>query len=101
VSDSFEGWAVVELMGHRRLAAYVSEQEIAGTAFLRLDIHGVEGGPAVTQFYGAGSVYCLTPTTEEIARRLGEQLRPQPVARYELEPAPSATANAPDTEPPW
>jgi hypothetical protein len=56
---------------------------------------------AVTQFYGAGSVYCLTPTTEEIARRLGEQLRPQPVARYELEPAPSATANVPDTEPPW
>lgn len=83
MSDTFEGWAVVELMGHRRLAGKVSEQEIAGAAFLRLDVPAEQ---PVTQFYSASAVYCITPTTEEIARGLAARIRPAPVHRYELEP---------------
>lgn len=37
-TPAFEGYAILELMGHRRLAGYVSEVEIAGAAMLRLDI---------------------------------------------------------------
>ena len=84
MADPYEGWAIVELMGHRRLAGHVSEQEIAGAAFLRLDVHGDSG--AVTQFYSPGAVYCITPTTEEIARKLGAKSMPVPVSRFELEP---------------
>lgn len=84
-SDAFEGWAILELMGHRRLAGYVREQEIAGAGMLRLDIHD-QDGEVVTQFYSPAALYCLTPTTEEIARKLGERLRPAPVQRYELAP---------------
>lgn len=86
--DIFEGWAILELMGHRRLAGYVREQEIAGAGMLRLDIHGTETGDAAvaTQFYSPAALYCLTPTTEDIARKLGERLRPAPVTRYEIEP---------------
>jgi hypothetical protein len=87
MADAFEGWAIVELMGHRRLAGYVTEEEHFGTAMLRLDVHGADPAAAVvTQLYGGSSVYCLTPTTEDIARKLGERLRPAPVSRYELEP---------------
>jgi hypothetical protein len=87
VADAFEGWAIVELMGHRRLAGHVTEEEHFGTAMLRLDVHGLDAAaPVVTQLYGGSSVYCLTPTTEDIARKLGERLRPAPVSRYELEP---------------
>lgn len=82
---AFEGWAIVELMGHRRLAGLLSEQQIAGSAFLRLDVHGADA-EVVTQFYAPGAVYCITPTTEELARKLGDKARPQPVTRYELEP---------------
>jgi len=85
MSDPFEGWAIVELMGHRRLAGHVTEQDIAGQGFLRLDVHDSDG-PVTTQFYSPGAVYCLTPTTEEIARGLGARLKPAPVSRYELEP---------------
>lgn len=81
------GWAIMELMGHRRLAGYVTETTLAGKGVLRLDVHGKEPGPAlVTQYYPPDSLYCLTPTTEAIARALGERLRPAPVSRYELEP---------------
>lgn len=114
-SGKFEGWAIVELMGHRRLAGFVTEAEIAGQAFLRLDIvgpqteidegdgpkvalkGGFEGG--VTQFYGPAAVYCLTPTTQEIAVALGRRCQPAPVMRYELEPARPVTDD--DVDPGW
>jgi hypothetical protein len=86
MADPFEGWAIVELMGHRKLGGHVTEQEIAGAAFLRLDVHA-QDKPVATQFYSPGAVYCITPTTEEIARKLGERNTPQPVTRYEIEPA--------------
>lgn len=86
----FEGWAILELMGHRRLAGLVTEQTIGGVAFLRLDVPapGADAGVfTATQFYAPQSVYCLTPTTEAIARALAASAQPQPVTRYEL-PAP-------------
>lgn len=80
----FEEWAIVELMGHRRLAGYVTEQQVAGKALLRLDIPG--GDRSITQLYSPDSVCCITPTTEDIARKLAARLVPAPVSRYELEP---------------
>ena len=77
---TFNEWCILELLGHRRLAGFVTEQEIAGSSFLRLDVHDSEGGVA-TQYYSASAVYCITPTTEEIARAVGEKTKPQPVYR--------------------
>jgi hypothetical protein len=93
--DGFAEWAILELMGHRRLAGRVSEQEIAGQQFVRLDVYPDSAplmstltvAPVVTQFYGPGAVYCITPTTEAIARHVGAKSLPEPVARWEL-PAP-------------
>ena len=81
---TFAQWVIIELLGHRRLAGYLTEQQIAGTAFLRLD---VPADPPVTQYYAPGSVYAITPTTEEIARKVTETCRPRPAQRWELEPA--------------
>jgi hypothetical protein len=87
-NEKFETWAIVELMGHRKLAGKVSEQIIAGVPLLRIDIpEGKQDGTilaAYSQFYGASSIYCLTPTTEELARRYNLFHREQPVRQYEL-----------------
>ncbi len=91
----FDGWAIVELMGHRRLAGHLTEVQIAGTGFLRLDVYDASGA-AITQFYPPAAIYCITPTTEELARKLGDKARPQPVTRYELEPI-----RAGEFEPAW
>ena len=83
--SGWEGWAILELMGHRRLAGYLSEQTIGGSSFLRLDIPGEEGKPAVTQFYSGGSVYCITPCDEETAKAVAASLTERgPISRYEL-----------------
>ncbi len=82
----WQGWAIVELMGHRRLAGYVCEQQVAGAAFLRLDIPG-DGGTVATQLYSPAAVYCITPTTEATARKVASGSRIAPVQRWELPPA--------------
>ena len=43
-SEKFASWAILELMGHRRLGGYVSETTLAGGAFLRIDVPGDEDG---------------------------------------------------------
>lgn len=107
-APQFEAWAIVELMGHRQVAGRVTEQIIGGQSLLRIDVpecpeipahqgkrvrwDGEEREytvpaesaiPAYTQFYGVGSVYCLTPCTEEIARRVTLQKRERPVALFD------------------
>jgi hypothetical protein len=82
--DRFESWAILELMGHRRIAGLVSEQTIGGQAMLRIDIPATTNQEAFTQYYGAGSVYCMTPTTEEIARAVAERCFIRPVEQFEL-----------------
>lgn len=89
-------WVILELLGHRRLAGWLTEQQIAGASFLRLDIPGGPGQPAATQLYSPGSVYAITPTTEEIARQVATRSRPAPVQRWEL---PAAPARQPDPDP--
>jgi hypothetical protein len=83
-NDIFAYWVIIELMGHRRLAGFLTEQEIAGKGFLRLE---VPGQPGATQLYNPTSVYCITPTTEAIARALAVSNQPAPVQRWELPPA--------------
>ncbi|MGH3631203.1 MAG: hypothetical protein ACRDRL_27640 [Sciscionella sp.] len=39
---TWEGWVILELMGHRRLAGYLAEEQIGGVSFLRLDVPGTE-----------------------------------------------------------
>jgi hypothetical protein len=79
-NGGFEGFAILELMGHRKLAGRLSEQEIAGQAFVRIDLPG-EAGDVATQFYSAAAVYAITPTTEEIARAVAGTYQPTPVTR--------------------
>ena len=88
--DPFEGWAILELMGHRRMGGFVRQVEMFGTAMCRIDVPAEgEGETIATQFYGGSSIYCMTPTTEAMARAVAVRNQPEPVQRWEL-PAPKA-----------
>src|SRR5438270_10263446 len=83
----YEGFAVLELMGHRRLAGWLSEQEIAGAAFLRIDMPvNVKSDGTwdnITQFYAPSAVYAVTPTTQEVALEIAKQA-PQPLGVWDV-----------------
>lgn len=93
----FEEWAILELMGHRRLAGLVREHTIGSASFIRIDVF-VEGDKAVaTQFYNPAAVYAMTPVSEDLARQIAKRDQPAPVSRWEL-PAPSDQETEPDPD---
>lgn len=61
---AFEGWADVELMGHRQRIAYVREFELAHRGFLELTWR--EGELDHREIYSPSAVFCLTPIAEPL-----------------------------------
>ena len=80
--SAYEGWAIVELMGHNTIAGYVCEQSQYGVAMLRVDVPGNESQAPFSKFYGGSSIYGITPTTEEIARHAASRLAVRPVSHW-------------------
>jgi len=84
-NTKFEQWALVELMGHQRIAGLVSECSIGGAAMLRVDVPHLTGiGFAFTRFYAAAAVYCISPTDKQIAVGLAAKCSARPVNIYDL-----------------
>lgn len=77
-------WAVVELMGHVKVAGRLSEEEKFGSKLGRLDIPEPDGPGFVTQFFGGGSVYRITVVTEDVARHVARGNRPEPVSPWDF-----------------
>ena len=80
---TFEQWAIIELIGHRRLGGLVTEVEMFGTKMARVDTPpGEEGGQTITQSSGGSSIYALTVTDEETARAVARASQQRPVERW-------------------
>ena len=94
-SKSLETWAVVEVMGHKRFAGFITEQVVAGSAFVRIDVPAIgESLPAFTKLLGASSIYAITPCTEETARAFAAKMQERAFSTYE---APRLGVNAVST----
>jgi hypothetical protein len=85
MEDKFESWAIVELFGHKKMAGKVSEQDIAGTGFIRIDVPAVNGSKAFTKFLGPSSIYGITPVDEEHATAAASAWNPIPVDNYDMQ----------------
>lgn len=65
---SFEGWVVVELLGHRVLSGYARTVPLLGTEALRLDVALPEGNDPHTEFFFAHSIYGIVLSSQEAAQ---------------------------------
>jgi hypothetical protein len=101
-TDRFETWAVVELMGHVKMAGRVTEEERFGGKLGRIDIPD-ESGDFSTQYFGFASVYRLTVVTEEVARFIASRNKPAPIYSWDLDKVralkPAPDPDAIDAEP--
>jgi hypothetical protein len=87
---AFEGWAMLELMGHRQRIGFVKEVEMAGGKMLRIDIPNE--GRDITEFYGCAAIYSLRPVAEGVAREAMKRhgdIRPIRSAEYRALAAPT------------
>ena len=105
--SEYQGWAILELMGHRQRPGYVREVEIAGAKMLRIDIpvqkDEVDQDIMVTEFYGPSAIYALRPCAEQLVRdqigKYGSDPRPvAPLTYREREPATRLAAGSTDDE---
>lgn len=93
MAEAYEGWAILELMGHRRLGGYVREVSMFGATMCRIDVPAADGGTPATQFYGGSAIFCCTPTSEETARKVAALAQPAPVQHWELPQLPARRAD--------
>lgn len=83
-NNGFKSWALVEVMGHKKYAGFVSEEEIGGQSFVRVDVPAIaddkkeSAREAFSKFIGPSSIYCITPVTEDVARAMVVDLAKSP-----------------------
>jgi hypothetical protein len=75
-------WGIVELMGHKVVAGRISKSEEFGTVLLRVDVPATGTYPEFTQMYGNSAIYCVTFTSEDVARIAAERAKVNPVSIY-------------------
>ena len=75
-------WAILELMGRKVVAGYLTKDDWQGHAMLRIDVPATPDFPAFTQVYGPQSVYCITYVSEEVARMAANANHVNPVSVY-------------------
>lgn len=106
----FDGWAVVEVLGHQTYVGYVTTEAYGAAVLFRVDVPALEerervttrpeyaGGDYVppgstvkegavagyTKLIGAGSIYAITPCTKEAALVAVAKAQPRPLMVVKL-----------------
>ena len=83
-TEKFESWAIIELFGHNQIAGRCTEQNIAGTNMLRVDVPETDLNPAFSRLLGAGAIYAINPVTEDVARHWAKSLHVQPLQSWDI-----------------
>lgn len=84
ISEQFDQWALVELMGRQRIAGKVTERVIAGHGFLQVDVPETNANPKFTRFIAPGSLYAINPIDEETAMWYAENLQVKPIESWDI-----------------
>ncbi len=109
----FEGWAIVDVMGHQRYVGYVTTEAYGSAVLFRIDVpeleerervtkrpghlgeHGYvpagttvkEGAvPGYSKLVGSGSIYTITPCTKDAALAAVEDAQPRPLMSVAVPP---------------
>jgi hypothetical protein len=79
-TEKLDCWAVVELMGHQRIAGHITERTVAGAPMLQVNVPELGEVPAYTRLLGGGAIYainlCDEATAIEWAKSIGGNAAP-------------------------
>lgn len=73
--EPFASYAKLELMGHLSFLGFVEEVDLFGVTVIAIDPLDDEGNVGKRRYFSAGSLYSLTPCTEDEIRATIEQRR--------------------------
>lgn len=108
----FDGWAIVDVMGHQRYVGYVTTEAYGQAVLFRIDVPPLEERERVTKrpgylddrycpagttvkegavagytkLVGSGSIYTISPCTKEAALAAVEDMQARPLMSIALPP---------------
>jgi len=80
-----KSYAVVEMMGHRKIVGIICESGYGPGSLIRVDVLGNDGEVERTEHIGVGSIYCLTEVTEQVAKAAAAAHAPKPSWAYAID----------------
>lgn len=83
-NEKFDLWCIVELFGHSKIAGRCTEQNIAGTNMLRVDVPETNKNPSFTRLFNHAAIYAINPVTEEVATFMVESLNTKPIDSWDI-----------------
>ncbi len=121
----FDGWAIVDVMGHQRYVGYVTTEAYGAAVLFRIDVPALEprervtkrpghygdrylpagatvqegAVPGYTKLIGSGSIYMMTPCTKEAALLAVEEMQARPLMSVSLPPDRALTGSGESTTP--
>jgi len=108
----FEGWAIVDVMGHQRYVGFVTTEAYGAAVLFRIDVPALDERERVTvrpeyidgtyapagstvkegavagfsKLVGSGSIYTITPCTKEAALLAVEKMQARPLMNVQMPP---------------
>lgn len=84
MEDKLELNAVVELFGHQKVAGVVTEQQVAGSSFVRVDIPETDTQPSFSRFFNPSAIYAINPVTEEVMFQMAKMIQNKPIESWDI-----------------
>ena len=72
--ESEDQWAIVEIFGHDRYVGVISEHQVGGESFIRIDVPEIGEHQSFTKLFGKGAIYSITFIEEESGKTLAKML---------------------------
>lgn len=85
--EKFESWALVEIMGHIKVAGMATTMNFGNTVMLKVDIPETQYQPSFSRMFGMSSIFSIIPVDEKTARLHAESYRSSPILSYDVERA--------------
>ncbi|HEY9474643.1 MAG TPA: hypothetical protein VIS06_12435 [Mycobacteriales bacterium] len=106
------GWAILEVLGQRCYAGYITTTDVAGTPMVRITIPGCAPlittddtvGPEETRYFKPALIESITTVAEDTARFIAGAVRMGPLYRHQVEtviaagPCPDDPSSAEETD---
>jgi hypothetical protein len=85
IPAKFEATAIIELMGHQRIAGHVTEIQMGGHSFLQVDVPETKSVPAFTRILSPSAIYAINPCTAEMAQMAAESIKSKPIMEFDMQ----------------
>jgi hypothetical protein len=76
--------ALIELFGHGKIAGFVTEFQISGATFIRVDVPETPNQKGFTRLLNPGAIYAINPVTAEIMLAMARKMEVKPIELWDI-----------------